>query len=118
MTKLRKIYFYDTGIRNALINNFNSLSFRQDIGPLWENFMLSERVKRNFNQGNHVNVYFWRTHQQQEIDYLEERGGTLAGFEFKWKGGKRRPPKIFLETYAGSRVEFIDSQNYADFAGI
>jgi len=118
LTKLRKIYFYDTGIRNALINNFNSLSFRQDIGPLWENFMISERMKRNFNQGNHVNVYFWRTHQQQEIDYLEERGGALAGFEFKWKGGKRRTPQIFLETYAGSRVEFIDSQNYADFVGI
>jgi hypothetical protein len=118
LTKLRKIYFYDTGIRNALINNFNPLSFRQDIGPLWENFMISERMKRNFNQGNHVNVYFWRTHQQQEIDYLEERGGALAGFEFKWKGGKRRPPQIFLDTYAGSRVEFIDSQNYGDFVGI
>jgi predicted AAA+ superfamily ATPase len=118
LTKLRKIYFYDTGIRNALINNFNPLSFRQDIGPLWENFMISERMKRNFNQGNHVNIYFWRTHQQQEIDYLEERGGTLAGFEFKWKGGKRRAPQIFLDTYAGSRVEFIDSQNYGDFVGV
>ncbi len=118
LTKLRKIYFYDTGIRNALINNFNPLSFRQDVGPLWENFMISERMKRNVNQGNHVNIYFWRTHQQQEIDYVEERGGTLAGFEFKWKGGKRRVPQIFLETYAGSRVEFIDSQNYADFVGI
>ncbi len=118
LTKLRKIYFYDTGIRNALINNFNPLPFRQDLGALWENFMLSERMKRNFNQGNHVNAYFWRTHQQQEIDYVEERGGTLAGFEFKWKGGKRRPPKIFLETYAGSRVEFIDSENYGEFVGL
>jgi len=118
LTKLRKIYFYDTGIRNALINNFNPLPFRQDLGALWENFMLSERMKRNFNQGNHVNAYFWRTHQQQEIDYVEERGGALAGFEFKWKGGKRRAPKIFLETYTGSRVEFIDSQNYGDFVGL
>jgi hypothetical protein len=118
LTKLRKIYFYDTGIRNALINNFNPLSFRQDVGPLWENFMISERMKRNFNRGNHVNIYFWRTHQQQEIDYLEEHGGTLAGFEFKWKGGKRRIPKIFLETYTGSRVEFVDNQNYSDFVGI
>ncbi|MCI0691349.1 ATP-binding protein [candidate division KSB1 bacterium] len=118
LTKLRKIYFYDTGIRNALINNFNPLSFRQDIGLLWENFMISERMKRNFNQGNHVNVHFWRTHQQQEIDYLEERGGVLTGFEFKWKGGKRRAPQIFLDTYAGSHVEFIDSQNYGDFVGI
>jgi len=118
LTKLRKIYFYDTGIRNALINNLNPPQFRQDIGPLWENFMLSERLKSNFNNGLAVNTYFWRTHQQQEIDYLEERGGVLTGFEFKWKGGKRRAPKIFLETYAGSRVEFIDSRNYQNFVEI
>jgi len=118
LTKLRKIYFYDTGIRNALINNFNPVNMRQDIGSLWENFMISERLKKNFNSGNAVNIFFWRTHQQQEIDYLEESGGMLTGFEFKWKGGKRSAPKIFLETYAGSRVEFIDNQNYENFAGI
>lgn len=118
LTKLRKIYFYDTGIRNTLINNFNPVNMRQDIGPLWENFMISERLKRNFNSGNDVNTFFWRTHQQQEIDYLEESGGVLAGFEFKWKSGKRSAPKIFLETYAGSRIEFIDHQNYENFVGL
>lgn len=118
LTKLRKIYFYDTGIRNALINNFNPLSQRQDVGALWENFMISERLKRNFNSGVVVNTFFWRTHQQQEIDYLEESKGTLAGFEFKWKSGKRPNPKIFLEAYPGSRVEFVDNQNFENFVGI
>lgn len=118
LTKLRKIYFYDTGIRNALINNFNPAAMRQDIGPLWENFMIGERLKTNFNNSNLVNTFFWRTHQQQEIDYLEESNGVLTGFEFKWKGGKRRVPKIFLEAYSGSRVEFVDNQNYGSFAGL
>ncbi len=118
LTKLRKIYFYDTGIRNALINNLNPPPVRQDIGPLWENFMISERLKRNANEGNAANTYFWRTHQQQEIDYLEERDGALTGYEFKWKAGKGKAPKVFLEAYPGSRVEFINRQNYGDFAGI
>jgi predicted AAA+ superfamily ATPase len=118
LTKLRKIYFYDTGIRNALINNFNPAAMRQDIGPLWENFMIGERLKMNFNNGNLVNTFFWRTHQQQEIDYLEERNGVLTGFEFKWKSDKRRVPQIFLETYSGSHVEFVDNQNYGSFAGL
>ncbi len=118
LTKLRKIYFYDTGIRNALINNFNPMSSRQDFGALWENFMIAERMKMNFNNGNSVNTYFWRTHQQHEIDYLEESGGALSGFEFKWQSSKQRPPKIFLETYPGSSVDFIDHRNYGSFVGI
>ncbi|MEK7729447.1 MAG: ATP-binding protein [candidate division KSB1 bacterium] len=118
LTKLRKIYFYDTGIRNALINNFNALQFRQDVGALWENFMISERLKYNSNCGNSVNTYFWRTHQQQEIDYLEEQDGGLTAFEFKWKTGKKRVPQLFTTTYPESRVEFIDRQNYGAFVGI
>jgi predicted AAA+ superfamily ATPase len=118
LTKLRKIYFYDTGIRNALINNFNALQFRPDVGALWENFMISERLKRNGNRGDLVNMYFWRTHQQQEIDYIEEQNGSLTAFEFKWKAGKKRAPELFTATYPESRVEFIDRENYAAFVGI
>lgn len=118
LSKMRKIYFYDTGIRNALINNFNRLSLRQDVGALWENFMISERMKWNAYHGHLYNRYFWRTHQQQEIDYLEEAGGQLEGFEFKWKKGRRRVPKIFSETYPNTSVSFIDRQHYHEFLGL
>jgi len=118
LAKLRKIYFYDTGIRNALINNFNPVQRRQDVGRLWENFMISERLKINSCRGNSVNTYFWRTHQQQEIDYLEERNGVLSGFELKWKGGKKRAPKVFLSAYPGSRMEFVDRETYDQFVGL
>ncbi len=115
LTKLRKIYFYDTGIRNAIINNFNPMEMRQDIGQLWENFMISERFKQNSILGRQVNTYFWRTHQQQEIDYLEDSKGNLKGFEFKWKAGKYRIPKIFLKTYPGSEVQLITRNNFQKF---
>jgi len=115
LTKLRKIYFYDTGIRNAIINNFNPMEMRQDIGQLWENFMISERLKQNTIIGRQVNTYFWRTHQQQEIDYLEDAKGKLKGFEFKWKTGKYRIPKIFLKTYPGSEVQLISKNNFQEF---
>jgi len=115
LTKLRKIYFYDTGIRNAVINNFNPMEMRQDIGQLWENFMISERLKQNAIIGRQVNTYFWRTHQKQEIDYLEDAKGKLRGFEFKWKTGKYRIPKIFLKTYPGSEVQLISKNNFQEF---
>lgn len=115
LTKLRKIYFYDTGIRNAIINNFNPMEMRQDTGQLWENFMISERFKQNSILGRQVNTYFWRTHQQQEIDYLEDSKGNLKGFEFKWKSGKYRIPKIFLKTYPGSEVQLITRNNFQKF---
>jgi predicted AAA+ superfamily ATPase len=118
ITALRKIYFYDTGIRNALINNFNPLHLRQDLGHLWENFMISERIKRNANNGLFMNCYFWRTHQQQEIDYIEEQSGTIHAFEFKWKSGKERTPKAFLDAYPDSPLEFVTSENFGSFAGI
>jgi predicted AAA+ superfamily ATPase len=116
LTKKNKIYFYDTGIRNALINNFNSLGLRQDTGALWENFILCERIKRLSNAGIAVNRYFWRTHQGSEIDLIEEREGRLSGFEFKWKPTKWRPPKLFMDTYQHSRAELIHSENYEQFA--
>lgn len=116
LTTKRKIYFDDTGIRNALINNFNPLALRQDTGTLWENFILCERIKRLSNAGIAVNRYFWRTHQGSEIDMIEEREGRLAGYEFKWKPMKWRPPRLFLDTYAGSSVELVHRENFEAFA--
>lgn len=118
LTKLRKIYFYDNGIRNALINNFNPLHLRQDVGQLWENFMISERLKKNANDGLFISSYFWRTYRQQEIDYIEDHGGILHVFEFKWRKSKERIPKVFLEAYPDSRVEFITNVNFENFVGI
>jgi len=115
LKKLRKIYFYDTGLRNALINNLNPLHLRQDIGGLWENFMISERIKYNANRGVSKNIYFWRTKQGQELDYLEDAGGKLSAFEFKWHKAKAKNPKIFLEAYPGSSVKTISRENYREF---
>jgi predicted AAA+ superfamily ATPase len=115
LKKKRKIYFYDLGLRNALINNFNPISLRQDVGALWENFMMSERMKRNGNLGISVNVYFWRTTSGKEIDYVEDSGGLLSGFEFKWQKNSISIPKEFLNTYSGSTVKLINRDNYIDF---
>lgn len=118
LKKLRKIYFYDTGIRNALINNFNAFDLRTDVGNLWENFMISERVKYNNNRSIDVNTYFWRTTQKQEIDYVEEKGNVLSAFEFKWKKGSFKKPKSFLDAYAGSAIEVVNRGSYKKFIGI
>jgi len=116
LKKMRKIYFYDVGIRNAIINNFNPLNLRQDVGALWENFMISERLKRN-NTGENIKSYFWRTKQGQEIDYLEEFAGKISGFELKWKQNKWRAPKIFLEIYPKSSTLLINQNNHKKFWG-
>lgn len=113
----RKIYFIDNGIRNAVIKNFNPLALRQDTGALWENFLVSERRKRNQYRQSWCNTYFWRTVQQQEIDYLEEKDGKLSGFEFKWGDRKPRIPKSFLESYPDSSVEIIRKDNFEEFLG-
>lgn len=118
LKRMRKIYFYDTGIRNALINNLNPLDLRQDVGALWENFMISERVKYNFNHGFDKNIYFWRTLTGQEMDYLEEAGANLNGFEFKWKKGNYRPPKSFVRAYPTSHVELLNRDTYNSFVGL
>jgi len=115
LKKLRKIYFYDNGIRNAVINNFNPLSSRSDVGNLWENFMISERVKFNNNNNIDNNIYFWRTHSKKEIDYIEDRDGNLYAFEFKWKKDKARNQEVFLKTYKNSKFELINSENYQKF---
>ena len=113
----RKVYFYDNGIRNAILNNFNPLEIRQDKGALWENFLLAERVKRNMYGGHYCRSYFWRTQTQQEIDYIEDFGGAIHSFEFKWKNTKRvHFPLKFMETYQSTPV-VIDRNNFRDFVG-
>ena len=114
----RKIYFYDNGIRNALIANFNSLDLRNDKGVLWENFLISERMKTLNYKGIWTNTYFWRTKTQQEIDYLEERDGELYAYEFKWSKQKVKFPKSFLENYQVKVSEVITKENFDLFIGV
>lgn len=112
----RKIYFYDNGIRNALIANFNAPEIRQDIGALWENFVIAERMKANEYQRRWVNPYFWRTRQQQEVDYLEETGGKLHAYEVKWSSrAKASLTKTFTDAYPETDFQVITPENIADF---
>jgi predicted AAA+ superfamily ATPase len=115
LSKRRKIYFYDLGIRNALINNFNPLYLRQDTGHLWENFCIVERMKWNRNRQRHTNDYFWRTYQGDEVDYIEEAGGKLVGFEFKWRAKRWRQPTLFTKTYPNSELHLVNRENLLDF---
>lgn len=115
LKKLRKIYFYDNGIRNALINNFNPLHLRTDTGALWENFMITERIKWNYYRQHSCNIFFWRTHSQQEIDLIEDVNGALTAFEFKWKKQSYVPPKLFTEHYPQTKVELIHQDNLLKF---
>jgi len=114
LKKLRKIYFYDTGIRNALINNLNPVELRQDTGAIWENFVISERIKLLRNNGIDKNFYFWRTKQKQEIDLIEEVGGQLSAFEIKWSKDRFKPSKVFIQTYPDARLFLISSNNYRE----
>jgi len=114
--KTQKIYFYDVGIRNALLQAHAPIALRNDAGALWENFCVVERIKRNNHLAIFNNKYFWRTYDQKEIDYIEERDGILSGFEFKWSPKRTmKVPKEFLETYPNSSVEKIDKSNYWSF---
>jgi predicted AAA+ superfamily ATPase len=114
-TKSPRYYFWDNGIRNVLISNFNSLNLRDDIGKLWENYCISERLKKNHYQQQTVNHYFWRTYEQKEIDLIEDAGGRLTGFEFKYAGSKTKQPKQFLDAYDHSEFKVINRENYLDF---
>ncbi|MBR5666025.1 MAG: ATP-binding protein [Bacteroidales bacterium] len=112
----RKIYFYDNGIRNALIADFNAPEIRQDVGALWENFVISERMKSNGYYRRWVNRYFWRTKQQQEIDYLEEGGGKLHAYEIKWNPkAKTSFTKTFSDAYPQADFQVVTPENIADF---
>lgn len=115
VSKSYKYYFFDNGIRNALINNFNPLNLRDDVGKLWENFLMSERLKLLSNKREFVNRYFWRTYDQKEIDLIEEKGGKLYAYEFKYKETKTKPPGEFLKTYKGSSFKVINSESYIEF---
>ena len=116
ISSTRKIYFYDNGIRNALIGNFNALSMRNDVGALWENFLVSERIKANHYKESSARSYFWRTHAQQEIDYLEEYGGQMYAYEFKWNPkAKAKFPSSFVEIYQPHEKKVISTDNFEEF---
>lgn len=117
--KGKKVYFYDNGIRNAVIGNFNFLNTRTDVGPLWENYLISERMKfLHYNEINYAR-YFWRTTQQQEIDYIEEVAGAMKAFEIKWNPkAKARFPKTYLNAYPESEVQLLTPKNFDGFLGI
>ena len=111
----KKIYFYDNGIRNMIIGNFDPLDLRQDKGALWENFLISERVKQNEYKQSLARKYFWRTKQQQEVDYVEDIGGKIFGYEFKWSEKKsNKLPKTFTEIY-NSENKTITRNNFREF---
>jgi predicted AAA+ superfamily ATPase len=113
--KSSKWYFVDNGIRNAIINNFNPLAARNDVGILWENYLRSERMKRNAYKQIRVGTHFWRTYDRQEIDLVEEGAGKLAAFEFKWRNEKVKAPIFFTKSYPAANFEAITQKNYLDF---
>lgn len=116
LKKSRKVYFYDNGIRNALLSDFRPANNRQDIGGLWENFLISERKKQLHYNNLHSNTHFWRTHSQQEIDYIEERNGVLHTFEFKWNPKKKAQlPKSFENAYPNHTFNIIHPNNVTEW---
>ena len=115
ITKKSKYFFYDNGVRNAVIANFNPLNMRNDIGMLWENFLFIERLKKQQYQSIYTNNYFWRTWNQKEIDLIEEREGTLFGYEFKWGDKQAKVPKEWINNYPESKFSVINQNNYFEF---
>lgn len=116
--KSKKYYFYDNGIRNVLISNFSIPEMRQDKGALWENFLLSERLKNNHYHNRFANTYFWRTTDQAEIDYLEEEDGILNAYEFKWKKQSVKFPASFLEAYPNHKSAVVHHADFEQFVGL
>lgn len=115
VSRKSKIYFWDLGIRNSLIQNFNPLALREDAGGLWENFCIIERMKRNGDNKYFSNIYFWRSYAGQEVDYIEEASGKFEAFEFKWGQAKKiKTPSEFFAAYK-TRVKKIDRENYIEF---
>lgn len=115
VTKNHRYYFIDNGIRNALIGNFNPLEMRNDSGELWENYIISERLKANEYDQRLVNNYFWRTYDRKEIDLVEERQGKLFGYEIKWKKAMVRVPRDWKKAYPDAEFQVIHRQNYLNF---
>lgn len=115
ISKGAKYYFWDNGIRNAVINNFNELALRNDVGALWENYLITERLKKQRYTKIFSNNFFWRTYDQKEVDFVEERDGRLYGVEFKWSKPSPKPPSLWLETYPEASFESIHRDNYLPF---
>ena len=115
ITKNSRWYFLDNGIRNAIIANFNPLQARNDIGALWDNYMISERLKYQEYKRISSNNYFWRTYEQQEIDWVEERDGSLFGYEFKWKEEKVKIPTQWKSAYPDASFELININNFSEW---
>lgn len=115
ITKMKKWYFVDNGIRNAIINSFNNLNMRQDVGQLWENYLNSERIKSLHYKKSYVHYYFWRTHTKQEIDRIEEKDGKIAAFEYKYGKMKTKIPTEFAKSYPDASFEIINQENYLDY---
>jgi len=116
VTQKSKYYFFDNGIRNAVIAQFNRLELRDDVGALWENFIVMERVKYLTYSANVANLYFWRTYSQQEIDFVEERGKKLDGYEFKWSPKKyAKAPSEWVNAYSEASYTVITADNYQEF---
>jgi uncharacterized protein len=118
LSKTFKVYFIDNGIRNSLINNFSPIDQRDDVVALWENFCVIERMKRMHNQRQFPNMYFWRTYDRKEVDYIEEADGRLMAVEYNWNPSARvKPPTEFLQTYPNSTFTVVHRENYRDFLG-
>lgn len=112
----KKIYFYDNGIRNAIISNFQAIEARQDVGALFENFLITERMKLNHYSKNYANTYFWRTKEQQEIDYIEDKDGQINAFEFKWNNNNKvKFTKTFTSAYPTATTQVINKENFSSF---
>ncbi len=116
LKKTKKVLFYDNGIRNAILNNFAPTNLRTDMGALWENFFIMERIKMNAYNGRYANYYFWRTTDQKEIDFIEESDGAFTIFEMKWnpRKGNVKFPKAFLENYNCTASHVVTPENYMD----
>lgn len=116
LKKSRKVYFYDLGLRNSIIKNYNPISLRNDVGQIWENWLIVERRKHKSYQAITTNDYFWRTHAQQEIDFIEEYGGSLHAYEFKWNPKRKiRFTKTFTNAYPDHELMGVNSENYLPF---
>ncbi len=115
VVKMDKIFFYDLGIRNTIIENYNGIEFRDDLGKLWENFVISERKKYLNNEMNIINSYFWRTYTGAELDFVEEASGRLNGFKIKWAPKNLRAPASWLSTYKEATFNEINKDNFVSF---
>ena len=116
--KSRRYFFYDNGIRNGIVSNFNAIALRDDVGALWENYVMVERLKRNLYTGHLAESYFWRTHDRQEIDLVEEWGGQLRAAEMKWsRTAKSRVPSAWQRAYPNETFQVVHPGNYLEFIG-